>query len=90
MAKPAAALARKGIEQLRAAQLGQARVLPSLGNFALIDCGRLSTPLYEQLLRKGVIVRPMAAWGLPNYLRVSVAATADMPRVIEALASVFA
>ncbi len=85
-----AALARDGIEQLRAANFGHARVLPSLGNFALIDCGRPSTAAYEQLLRKGVIVRPMVAWGLPNYLRVSVAAAADMPRVIETLASVLA
>ena len=66
------------------------RVLPSLANFVLIDCGRPSQPLYEQLLRRGVIVRPMAAWGLPNHLRVSVASHPDMPRVIEALNSVFA
>jgi len=85
-----AALARQGIEQLRAADFGAAKVLPSLGNFALIDCGRPSTDFYNQLLRKGVIVRPMAAWGLPNHLRVSVAARADMPRVIETLASVLA
>ena len=85
-----AVLARKGIEQLRAVKFGQARVLPSLGNFALIDCGRPSTPMYDQLLRQGVIVRPMAAWGLPNYLRVSVAAAVDMPRVIETLANVLA
>jgi histidinol-phosphate aminotransferase len=83
-----AAMARRGIEQLRSLKLGDAKVLPSLGNFVLIDCGRPSSPMYEQLLRRGVIVRPMAAWGLPNYLRVSVAAPADMPRVIESLSAV--
>lgn len=61
------------------------RVLPSLANFVLIDCGRPSGPLYDQLLRKGVIVRPMAAWGLPSHLRVSVGRVEDMPRVIAAL-----
>ena len=85
-----AALARMCIEQLQRAPLGRARVLPSLANFAIIDCGRASTPLYEQLLRQGVIVRPMAAWGLPNHLRVSAARADEMPRVIAALQAVLA
>jgi histidinol-phosphate aminotransferase len=41
--------------------------------------------VYEKLLRMGVIVRPMAAWGLPTCIRVSVASVQDMPRVIKAL-----
>ncbi len=77
---------RAGIERLRAEVRGPGvRVYPSLANFVLIDCGRPSTPVYERLLHAGVIVRPMAAWGLPNHLRVSVASHQDMPRVIEAL-----
>jgi histidinol-phosphate aminotransferase len=63
-------------------------VYPSLANFVLIDCGRPSTPLYDKLLRKGVIVRPMAAWGLPNHIRVSVAREQDMPQVIAALGEI--
>jgi len=83
--------ARTNIERLRAEVRGPGvRVLPSLANFVLIDCGRPSQPLYDQLLRRGVIVRPMAAWGLPNHLRVSVASHPDMPRVIEALNAVLA
>jgi histidinol-phosphate aminotransferase len=66
------------------------RVYPSLANFVLIDCGRPSPPLYDQLLRRGVIVRPMAAWGLANHLRVSVAADADVARVIATLNEVLA
>ncbi|MGE5185269.1 MAG: histidinol-phosphate transaminase, partial [Acidobacteriota bacterium] len=77
---------RAGIERLRAEVHGPGvKVYPSLANFVLIDCGRPSTPVYERLLRMGVIVRPMAAWGLPDHLRVSVASHQDMPRVIEAL-----
>jgi histidinol-phosphate aminotransferase len=75
--------ARAGIERLRAEV--RAKVYPSLANFVLIDCGRPSTPVYDKLLRAGVIVRPMAAWGLPNCIRVSVASHHDMPRVIESL-----
>ena len=62
-----------------------ARVYPSLANFVMVDCGRPSTPVYDKLLRLGVIVRPLAAWGLPNHIRVSVARDADMPRVIAAI-----
>ncbi len=80
--------ARAQIERLRA-EIRGVTVLPSIANFVLIDCGKPSTPLYEQLLRRGVIVRPMAAWGLPNHLRVSVARDEDMPRVIAAINSVF-
>ncbi|MGE0549667.1 MAG: histidinol-phosphate transaminase [Kofleriaceae bacterium] len=78
--------ARTAIEQLRAEVKGpNVRLYPSLANFVLIDCGRPSGPIYDQLLRRGVIVRPMAVWGLPNAIRVSVPATADMPRVISTL-----
>ena len=76
--------ARAAIEQYRV-EIRGARVLPSLANFVLLDCGKPSSPLYDKLLRKGVIVRPMAAWGLPNHLRVSVASHHDTPRVIAAL-----
>jgi histidinol-phosphate aminotransferase len=78
--------ARAAIERFAAEIHGSGvRVYPSLANFVLVDCGRPSAPLYDQLLRRGVIVRPMAAWGLPNHVRVSVARDADMPRVIAAL-----
>ena len=80
-----AAHARTTIEQLRALTRPGLTVLPSLGNFVLIDCHRPSTKVYDQLLRRGVIVRPMAAWGLPEHIRVSIASAPDMPRVTEAL-----
>jgi histidinol-phosphate aminotransferase len=83
--------ARRAIERYLAEIRGpDVRVYPSLGNFVLIDCGRPSTKIYEQLLQHGVIVRPMAAWGLPDHLRVSVARDEDMPRVIAALNDVLA
>jgi histidinol-phosphate aminotransferase len=78
--------ARAAIEQYQREVRGPGvRVYPSLANFVLIDCGRASAPVYDRLLRLGVIVRPLAAWGLPNHLRVSIAREADMPRVIAAL-----
>jgi histidinol-phosphate aminotransferase len=84
--KRSAAHARKSIERLqREVSVPGVRVHSSLANFVFIDCGRPSTPIYEQLLRRGVIVRPMAAWGLPNGIRVSVGRDDEMPRVIAAL-----
>lgn len=83
--------ARRVIERYRAEIRGPGVTLyPSVANFVLIDCGRPSAPIYDQLLRLGVIVRPMAAWGLPNHLRISVAGDGDLPRVIGALNDVFA
>jgi len=77
---------RACVEQLRAEVTGPGvRVYPSLANFVLVECGRPSAPVYDRLLRKGVIVRPMAAWGLPTCIRVSTASHHDMPRVIAAL-----
>jgi len=83
--------ARRAVERYAAEIRGPGvRVYPSLGNFVLIDCGRPSTPLYERMLERAVIVRPLAAWGLPNHLRVSAARDEDMPRVIAALNDVLA
>ena len=78
--------ARGVIEQLRTEVRGPGvKVYPSLANFVLIDTGRPTGPIYDRLLRAGVIVRPMAAWGLPTCIRVSVASAQDLPRVIRAL-----
>jgi histidinol-phosphate aminotransferase len=83
--------ARRAIERYAAEIRGPGmRLYPSIANFVLIDCGRPSTPLYERLLKRGVIVRPMATWGLPNHLRLSVAREEDMPRVISAINEVLA
>jgi len=78
--------ARTAIERMREAVHGPGvKLYPSLANFVLVECGHPSAPIYDKLLRMGVIVRPMAAWGLPTCIRVSVAAHQELPRVIEAL-----
>jgi histidinol-phosphate aminotransferase len=83
--------ARRAIERYAAEIRGPGvRVYPSLANFVLIDCGRPSAPIYDKLLTRGVIVRPLAVWGLPDHLRVSVARDEDLPRVISALNDVLA
>lgn len=64
------------------------RVLPSRANFLTFDCGREAAPLYEALLREGVIVRPLAGYGLPEHLRVTVGTPAENRRFLEALDTV--
>ena len=44
---------------------------PALGNFLYVEVGD-GRALYEQLLREGVIVRPLAGFGAPEAIRVSV------------------
>jgi histidinol-phosphate aminotransferase len=80
-----------GMEQLE----GGLRLLglswiPSRGNFLAIDMGRDAAPVYQALLREGVIVRPVAGYGMPNHLRVSIGLLEENTRFLEALARVLA
>lgn len=60
-------------------------VLPSQANFLTFDCGRDAAPVYRALLREGVIVRPLAGYGLPDHLRVTVGTAAENRRFLAAL-----
>jgi histidinol-phosphate aminotransferase len=53
-------------------QQRQLSFIPSQANFLTIDCDGVAQPLYESLLQQGIIVRPIADYGLPNHLRVSI------------------
>ncbi len=61
---------------------------PSRTNFILIDVGRDAGRVYEKLLARGVIVRPVAPYGLRTHLRVTVGAEEENARFIEALRAV--
>ena len=45
---------------------------PSQTNFFLIDVNGDATVLYETMLKKGVIVRSMKAYGYPTFVRINV------------------
>jgi histidinol-phosphate aminotransferase len=79
---------REGLAFLRAAceRLGRAYV-PSWANFLLIDVGE-GARVYEALLRRGVIVRPMDVYGLPRHLRVTVGTPEENQRFVDSLAAV--
>jgi histidinol-phosphate aminotransferase len=49
---------------------------PAVGNFVFAEVGDDARPLFEALLREGVIVRPTTGFGAPGAIRVTVG-TAD-------------
>ena len=61
--------------------------IPSHGNFVCVKVGS-GAEVFQRLLRQGVIVRPIAAYGLPEYLRVSIGTELENARFLAALAIV--
>lgn len=64
---------REGMQQMQQGltDLGLAYA-SSHCNFVTFDCGMNSAIIYQALLSKGIIVRPLQAYGLPNHLRVTI------------------
>ncbi|HET8597754.1 MAG TPA: histidinol-phosphate transaminase [Castellaniella sp.] len=68
------------------AQLGLDYV-PSHTNFVLVRVGEAAR-VHGELLRRGIIVRPVAGDGLPQHLRVSIGLPEENARFIQALADI--
>lgn len=85
------AVNREALSQMRAGveALGL-RCYPTQGNFVLINCERPALPVYEAMLRAGVIVRPVGPYGLPNHLRITSGTPAQNQRMLAALARALA
>lgn len=83
------ALNREGMAQLvdGFAALGLAHI-PSVGNFVCVELARAAKPVFDALLREGVIVRPVANYGMPNHLRITVGTRGENTRVLAALKKV--
>jgi histidinol-phosphate aminotransferase len=62
--------------------------IPSAGNFLTIDLGRDAAPVDQALLQLGVVTRPIANYGLPNHLRVSIGLPDEIDRFLVALEQV--
>ncbi len=65
------------------------RRIPSFGNFLCVRVGAAAT-VYGQLLERGVIVRPIGGYAMPEWLRVSVGLPEENDRFLGALAGVVA
>jgi histidinol-phosphate aminotransferase len=63
-------------------------VVPSEANFVMLALGGVeqATVLTRSLLRQGIIIRPLASFGLPNCVRISTGTDEDNQRAVGALA----
>ncbi len=100
LAAAAAALGDQDfIEQVRKVNDGQMRWLKkqfdalglafvnSHANFIMVEIEDAAA-INEALLQQGVIVRPLASYGLPNWLRITVGLAEDNTRLIDTLRSI--
>ena len=58
---------------------------PSAANFLLLRLDQPAAPVYQALLRRGLIVRPLAGYGLKDCLRISISLPEHNDRLLAAL-----
>jgi histidinol-phosphate aminotransferase len=82
---------RAGLAQLEAClmKLG-IKPVPSVANFILINFDSDADPVAAELLKRGVIVRPMCWMGFPHAIRVSVGTNAENEKFLQVLAELHA
>lgn len=62
--------------------------IPSVGNFITVNMATDAMSIYQALLKEGVIVRPVANYGMPEHLRISIGLPEENERCLAALAKV--
>jgi histidinol-phosphate aminotransferase len=79
---------RVGLMQLEAGFKAQGlEIVPSVANFVLVKVGD-GARVFGELQKRGVIVRPMRPYGMPEWLRVTVGTPAQNERLLATLAAV--
>ena len=82
---------RNGMQQLLDGFRGLGLAyIPSAGNFICVDLKKPAQVIYDKLLHAGVIVRPIANYGMPNHLRVTIGLAEENVRFLEALGKIIA
>ena len=59
--------------------------VPSVGNFLYVDTGTDAAELFDRLLHEGIIVRPLAGFGSPTAIRISVGTPEELDLFAAAL-----
>lgn len=62
--------------------------IPSVGNFIAVNFGAQAMAVYQALLMQGIIVRPLASYGMAAYLRITIGTQAQIERLLAALATI--
>ncbi|PJE11190.1 histidinol-phosphate transaminase [Legionella sp.] len=84
-------LNQEGMQQLlRGFEALKINSLPSSCNFITIDYQTDSRPIYQYLLKHGIIVRPLIQYGLENQLRISIGNTQQNACLLDKLANCLA
>jgi histidinol-phosphate aminotransferase len=79
----------RGLEYLEASLQKLGIPVPhSHANFVFADLGRPAAPVYEALLRRGLITRPVPGSGWPHALRISAGLQSQNERLVQALTEV--
>ena len=62
-------------------------VVPSEANFVMLVLGgeQLASQMVEELLQKGIVTRPLKAFGLPQCVRVSTGSEEENRRCVDAM-----
>jgi histidinol-phosphate aminotransferase len=77
----------QGMKQLEEG-FGRLRLeyIPSHGNFVSVKVGK-AAEVFKRLLRRGVIVRPVAGYGMPEHLRITIGTAEENEKFLQALAA---
>lgn len=59
--------------------------LPTMGNFISVNVRQNGLALYQKMLHEGVIVRPVANYNMPDYLRITIGTLQQNERFVETL-----
>lgn len=65
------------------------RCYPSYANFVFFETPYPAADVAEQLLQKGIIVRPCGGWGYDKHLRVSIGTTEQNKQFLQGIQEVF-
>ena len=83
------AMNKAGIEQYHQAciELGL-EWIPTAANFISINVKQNGRDVFDKLLQRGIIVRPVDNYGMPDFLRITIGSEEENQRCIEALTEV--
>jgi histidinol-phosphate aminotransferase len=63
--------------------------VPAVANFVLVEVGN-GRKVFEKMMKKGIIVRPMDGYGLPDHVRITVGTRMENERCVKALEATLA
>jgi len=61
--------------------------VPGTANFVMVNVGA-GHAIFEKLLRQGIIVRPLAGYNLPEWIRISIGTMEENKKLVAAFKEV--